>query len=204
MIKAFQLPLLLATAILLTGASPSAAQQAKQKQPQPKLANSTGGTSPHETTSTVIGADRKTGNRVTITYGRPFSKHPRTGAERKVWGTLVPWEKAYRLGADEATLLITQKPIVIGGTTIPAGAYTLYMIPSERGTSKLAFSKKIGDWGVPVDEGSDLARVDLKRETLAATANQLTILVENVPNAGGLLKIIWENTQFSVPFTVKG
>ncbi len=202
MTTALKLPLLLATAILLTGVSPSPAQQPKQK--QPRLANSTGGASPHETTSAVIGANRQTGNMVTISYGRPFSKHPRTGAERKDWGTLVPWEKAYRLGADEATLLITQKPIVIGGATIPAGAYTLYMVPSERGTSKLVFSKNIGKWGVPVDEGSDLARVDMKREALAETVDQLTIVVENVPNNGGLLKVMWENTQFSVPFTVKG
>ena len=60
--------------------------------------------SPHETVSTVIG-DRNNGNRVTVIYGRPYTKDPNTGAPRKIWGTLVPWGEAYRLGADEATLL---------------------------------------------------------------------------------------------------
>src|SRR5688572_2907416 len=105
------------TAVAVLGSLPLSAQ------PSPRV-SSTGGASPHETTSVVIG-ERRTGNRVTITYGRPYSKDPKSGEIRKVWGTLVPWEKAYRLGSDEATLLLTQQPLVIGETTIPAGAYTL-------------------------------------------------------------------------------
>jgi len=165
-------------------------------------AASTGGKSPHETTSAVIG-DRKTGNRVTITYGRPYSKDPTTGEVRKIWGTLVPWDKAYRLGSDEATLLLTQQPLVFGSTTIPAGAYTLYMVPSNTGSSKLAFSSNLGKWGVPVDEKHDVARVDLKSTTLATPADQLTISIENDTTAGGgVLRIRWETTEFSTPFTV--
>jgi len=164
---------------------------------------STGGTSPHETTSAVIG-DRRTGNRVTITYGRPFTKHPKTGEIRKIWGGLVPWDKADRLGADEATLLLTQQPLQFGNTVIPAGAYTLYIVPSETGVSKLAFSTNLGKWGVPVDETHDLARVDLTRSELPDPVGQLTIAVVNdQPTGGGVIRIAWENTQFAAPFTVK-
>jgi DUF2911 family protein len=159
---------------------------------------STGGNSPHETTSAVID-----GNRVTITYGRPYTKAPKTGEVRKIWGGLVPYGKAWRLGADEATLLITQQPISIGDTTIPAGAYTLYMVPDESGTSKLAVSKRIGQWGIPVDEKNDLARVDLKKSALDKSVDQLTISVEKNPAGGGVLKVKWENTQYSVDFAVK-
>src|SRR6187401_1232758 len=88
---------------------------------QAPRAASTGGNSPHETTSAVVD-----GNRVTVTYGRPFTKHPKTGEVRKIWGGLVPYGKAWRMGSDEATLLITQEPIEIGGVAVPAGAYTLY------------------------------------------------------------------------------
>ena len=174
---------------------------ATSTQPQSRQA-STGGKSPHETTSTVIG-DRRTGNRITLTYGRPFSKDPKTGEPRKIWGALVPWEKAYRLGSDEATLLITQQPLLIGETTIPAGAFTLYLVPSENGSSKLVFSTNLGKWGVPVDEAHDLARVELKKAPLEKSVDQLTLAIENDPAGGGILKIMWENTGFSVPFTVK-
>lgn len=177
-------------AVTLLSALPLLAQQ--------KKAASTGGNSPHETTSAVID-----GSRVTITYGRPFTKDPKTGEPRKIWGGLVPWDKAWRTGSDEATLLVTQLPLVIGETTIPAGAYTLYTVPSETGVSKLAFGTKLGAWGVPVNEKNDLARVDLKKEPLEKTVEQFTMAVAKNPTGGGLIKLTWENTQFSVPFTVK-
>jgi hypothetical protein len=183
---------LLATTLL--SAMPSVAQQ--------KRVASTGGNSPHETTSAVIG-DRRTGCRVTITYGRPYAK------DRKIWGSseekaLVPNGKAWRLGADEATLLITQQPLAFGETTVPAGAYVLYMVPEESGASKLAISTKIGGWGIPVDESHDLARVDLKKETLDKPVDQLTIAIEkDSAGAGGTIKISWDTAQFSIPFTIK-
>jgi len=158
---------------------------------------STGGKSPHETTSAVIDRDR-----VTITYGRPFSKNPANGEMRKIWGGLVPYGKAWRMGSDEATLLITQNPIVFGETTIPAGAYTLYLVPMEDGTAKLAFSSKLGGWGIPVDETKDVARIEGKKESTASQIDQFTISVGKGESGGGVIKLMWENTQFSFPFTV--
>ncbi len=154
--------------------------------------------SPHETISAVID-----GNRLTVTYGRPYTKNPRTGEVRKIWGGLVPYGKPWRMGADEATLLVTQGPIEIGGKTIPAGSYTLYMMPEESGTSQLAISTRIGQWGVPVDQSHDLARVDLNKEALDKTVDQFTMGIEKNPAGGGVLKLMWENTQFSVPFTIQ-
>ena len=49
---------------------------------------------------------------------------------------------------------IPGREIVQTLTEIPAGVYTLYFVPSESGTSKLAFSKKLGGWGIPGDDGS--------------------------------------------------
>src|SRR5438270_8552863 len=118
-------------AVALLGAASSQAQQ------QQKRVASSGGISPHETTSAVID-----GNRVTITYGRPFTKDPKTGEPRKIWGKLVPYGKIWRTGSDEATILITQKAIVIGDVTVPAGAYTLWTLPNEDGSAKLIINKQ--------------------------------------------------------------
>jgi hypothetical protein len=153
--------------------------------------------SPHDVTSAVID-----GNRVTIFYGRPYSKNPRGNDIRKIWGALVPFGQPWRLGANEATLLLTQRPLVIGSTTVPPGAYTLYMVPEENG-GKLAISTAVGQWGIPVDEQHDLARVDLKKEALEPAVDQLTIAVASNPSGGGLIRIMWEATQYSVPFTVQ-
>jgi hypothetical protein len=150
--------------------------------------------SPHETTGAVVD-----GNRVTLVYGRPYTKNPKTGEPRKIWGELVPFGKVWRTGADEATLLITQKPIVMGGTTIPAGAYTLFTLPAADGSAKLIVNKQIGQWGLQYDEKQDLARIDLKKETLDKPVDQFTMAVTK----DGQLKMMWENTQYSVPFTAQ-
>lgn len=155
--------------------------------------------SPHETTSARFGPDR-----VTVVYGRPYTKSPTTGEMRQIWGGLVPWDKPYRLGADEATLLLTTKPLVFGTTVVQPGAYTLYQIPSESGTSKLVFSSAIGKWGVPVDTKHDVASIDLTKSALAEPVHQLTIAIgKDAATGGGVLRIEWENTEFSAPFTLQ-
>jgi hypothetical protein len=143
--------------------------------------------SPHETIGAVVD-----GNRVTIVYGRPYVKHPGTGEVRKIWGGLVPYGQVWRTGADEATLLITQKTIELGGVAIPAGAYTLWTLPTEDGKAKLTY-----------DPALDVGRIELKKEALEGPVSQFTISVAANAAGGGVLKLAWENTQYSTTFTVK-
>jgi hypothetical protein len=159
--------------------------------------------SPHETITAEID-----GNHLKLVYGRPYSKDPKTNdVIRKVWGKLVPWGKVWRTGADEATLLTTETSIAFGDVTIPAGTYSLFTLPVEEGTSKLIINKKTGQWGIPYNEqneaANELARVDMKKETVEKTVDQFTMALEKNPSGGGVIKMVWENTQFSVPFTVK-
>jgi len=181
-----------AVALVLTSALPAFAQQKRL--------------SPHETISSVVSGDR-----VMIVYGRPYTKNPRTGEVRKIWGGLVPFGKVWRTGADEATLLITQKDIMLGGTKIPAGCYTLWTLPNEDGTAKLIINKQIGQWGEDMrnpknvyDEANDVARVDLKKSDLDDSVDQFTMSIEKDPDVkgGGLIKLKWEKTQYAVPVTV--
>jgi Protein of unknown function (DUF2911) len=157
--------------------------------------------SPHETTSAVID-----GNRVTIVYGRPYTKDHQTGEMRKIWGGLVPYGQVWRAGADEATLLITQKPVLFGDKLVPAGAYTIFTLPQEDGPTTLIINKQVGQWGVgpgSYDEQQDIARIDMKKAALEKSVDQLTINVSKNPSGGGILNIMWEGTQFSAPFTVQ-
>lgn len=142
--------------------------------------------------------------RTTIYYCRPAIKAP-TGQVRKIWGGLVPWDKLWRLGANQATLLISQSTLQFGDVTIPAGTpVTLYMLPVEKGASKLIINKQVGQAGDQYDDKQDLGRVELKKETLTQTVDRLILALEmNDEGGGGTLKIAWEDTQFSVPFTVK-
>jgi len=48
------------------------------------------------------------GAKITIAYGRPVIKNRPIEA-------VAPKDQPYRLGADEATVLTTDKPLMIGG-----------------------------------------------------------------------------------------
>lgn len=148
--------------------------------------------SPHETVNATVG-DAK----ITIVYGRPYSKDPKSGEKRKIWGTLVPYGKVWRMGADEATVLTTDKDITIAGTAVPAGKYSLFLLPTESG-AKLIVNKQTGQWGTKYDESQDLVRIDLKKEAAAKPVDQFTIAVDN-----GVLKLMWEDTAYSAPIAAK-
>jgi hypothetical protein len=147
--------------------------------------------SPHETTKATID-----GAAISVTYGRPSVRG------RKIMGALVPYGTVWRTGADEATTLTTDKAIQIGGTSVPAGTYTLYTLPGESAW-QLIVNKQTGQWGTEYDQKQDLARIPLKKNATAAPVEQLTISVDKNPAGGGVLKIAWENTELTAPVTVK-
>jgi Protein of unknown function (DUF2911) len=184
----------LVVAATLVSSTSAMAQAAKKKQRQ-RL-------SPHETITATIDGDE-----LKLVYGRPYTTKPGTSEARKIWGGLVPYGQVWRTGADEATLLTTKEPIEIGGTSLPAGTYSLFTVPAEDGTAKLIINKKTGQWGIPYNEAAEkdneLARVDLKKTTLDKTVDQFTMAIEPQAGGGGVLKMMWENTQYSVPFAVK-
>ncbi len=163
----------------------------------PLLAQERQRVSPRETvTATVAGEE------FSVVYGRPYTKDPKSGEKRTIWGGLVPYGKVWRMGADEATLFTTSQPIEMGGTTIPAGTYSLFLLPAEGGDAKLIINKQTGQWGTKYDEAQDLARVDLKRTKLEKSLDQFTIAIEETA-ADGVLKISWEDTEYSTAFTPK-
>jgi len=164
----------------------------------PLLAQEKSRVSPHETVKAMID-----GNEISVVYGRPYSKDPKSGEVRKVWGTLVPYGKTWRLGADEATQLTTKQPIEIGGKLVPAGSYSLFMSPEEGGAAKLIVNKQTGQWGTKYDQAQDLVRIDLKKEATASAVDQFTIEIEKNQGPGGVLMMMWENIQYSAPITVK-
>jgi hypothetical protein len=144
--------------------------------------------SPHET----VNADVE-GAKITIVYGRPYSKDPKSGEKRKIWGGLVPFGKVWRLGADEATTFTTDKELTVGGNDIEPGTYTLFLLPEQDG-AKLIVNKQTGQWGTKYDEKQDLVRIGLKKEPVTKPVDQFTIAIDK-----GLLKFMWEDVQYSTP-----
>ena len=75
--------------------------------------------SPHEQTSGMID-----GARITVTYGRPSMRG------RTIFGGLVPFDTVWCPGADEATVLDSDKPIQLDTLKVPAGPHTIWVLPT--------------------------------------------------------------------------
>lgn len=130
------------------------------------------------------------GAHVMVDYGRPSVRG------RLVFGGIVPWNVVWRTGANQATQLITDRDIVIGGTPVPAGTYSLFTLPSPDGW-QLIINRQHGQWGTEYDASRDLARVDMQVRPLAEPVERLRFSVE--PDAqGGRIVFRWADREAAV------
>ncbi|HUO26179.1 MAG TPA: DUF2911 domain-containing protein [Candidatus Aquilonibacter sp.] len=121
---------------------------------------------------------------------------------RKIYGGLVPFGEVWRTGANEATTFVTSSEVMVGGTTVPAGSYTIFTVPNtEKWT--LIINKKTGEWGIPYKyESDELARVDMQVSQLPSPVEDFTISYENM-GGGCQLRVDWETTRASVDIMPK-
>ncbi len=149
---------------------------------------SLGNLSPPDSVKTTVA-----GAALAVRYSRPSARG------RVIFGNVVPWNQVWRTGANQATVLETSADLVVAGTTLPAGKYSLWTIPSPAGW-KLIVNKNTGQWGTEYDAQYDLARLDMQVEPLPQPVEQFTIAIEPRGN-GGVLKLEWEQTRASIPFS---
>ncbi len=143
------------------------------------------------------------GKKITIDYSRPKIADPKTGEKRQIMGKLVPYGEVWRLGANEATTLTTAADLDINGTSVPAGKYTLYALPTADKWT-LVVSKKTGQWGIPYPgEQEDFARIPMKVEHVSQTVDPFTISFDRRSNSEATLNCAWENTKASVDVKAK-
>ncbi len=133
----------------------------------------------------VDGAD------ISITYGRPYLKG------RVVGESVEPMEgRVWRLGADEATILTTERDLMIGETHVPAGQYTLWVL--DRGdTWDLIVNSQTGQWGTSYDQAQDFARIPMTVTETNTPADQLILSID-----GGEFKVEWGRMVATVPLQV--
>jgi hypothetical protein len=136
---------------------------------------------------------------IALDYGQPHLRGRTLHTD-----SLVPYDKPWRTGANDPTTLTTGVDLVLGGATLPAGKYVLYTIPS-RGDWKLIIQKPAGQTADYKPE-YDVARVDLKRRTLAEPVESLTMWLIPSPAPGkaqGELRLAWGSSLLSTTWSVK-
>ncbi|MDZ4679583.1 MAG: DUF2911 domain-containing protein [Saprospiraceae bacterium] len=133
---------------------------------------------------------------VTINYWRPSARG------RVIFGEIVPMNRFWRVGANNATEISFTQPVYFGDQKLEAGKYTLFAMPSDT-QWLLMFNGKTGIWGTEYDASADVLRVPMTVESLPAHVEKLTLSVMPSPGGGGVLNIEWEKTKTSVRFKME-
>ncbi len=138
-------------------------------------------------------ADRSAPVQAEVIYSRPMKN------DRDIWGSLIPFGKMWRLGANEATEITFMNDVNFGGTPVSAGTYSMYLIPEKDG-GKVILNKKINTWGAyQYDASMDIAKVDALVGENDAPVEAFSIIFENQDDGSTHLVMGWDNMHYRVP-----
>ena len=132
-----------------------------------------------------------------VEYNRPSKR------EREIFGALVPFNRVWRTGANEATTFETNKDLMIDGMLLKQGKYTLWTVPMEN-SWKVMFNTKQYEWGVnekmePMwDPNYDAIEIEVAKQELDEIVEKFTIAFDN--KTGDLkLTMAWDQTLIEIP-----
>ena len=133
----------------------------------------------------------KIGNtEITVNYGSPSVRN------REIWDGLVPYDKVWRAGANEATTIQFSGNVTIEGKPLAAGRYGFFSIPGKEKWT-LIFNSVPDQWGAfDYDATKDVFRTEVTPQANNENAEQLDYLI-----AGNSVVLRWE--KLSVSFTVQ-
>lgn len=145
--------------------------------------------SPHASVSQTVGTTK-----ITIDYHRPGVKG------RTIWGALLPWDKPWRMGANEATTITFSDPVKIGGKDVPAGTYSFFAIPG-RDKWTLIINKDPKQWGAfGYDQAKDQVRLDVT-PVPAPHTEWMRFSIDPVSPSSAVVNLNWEKV--NIPMTVE-
>lgn len=127
---------------------------------------------------------------ISITYSSPSVKG------RKIWGELVPFDKVWRAGANDATTFETDADLIIEGSKLVAGKYSFFVIPSEN-QCVLIFNKEAKQWGsYKYNQKDDQLRVTVKQKISDINTERLVYNIDK-----NSIVLSWE--KWNIPFSVQ-
>ncbi len=124
-------------------------------------------------------------------------------------GDLVPMGTVWRLGANAATLLVTDVDMTIGGKAVPKGRYLVQALPETSGWTLILQRETTGAASVMLgeyDAAKDFARIPLTMHAMASPLESLAInlVPSTAPGAQrGILHIAWGSVHLSADWTVQ-
>lgn len=149
---------------------------------------------PQPSTTTLVKQDFGLGS-IELSYSRPNMKG------RKIFGDLVPFDKVWRTGANQATTLTFSDEVMIGGVAIKPGKYGLLTIPRQ--TEWTIIITKQTDVTSPAayKQEMDVVRVKVKPIDLPWSFETFGMSFENIKDNSCELMIGWDKTMVGLTIT---
>jgi hypothetical protein len=142
-------------------------------------------------------ARARIGNSIfTVDYGRPLLRG------RILLGDVIPYDRVWRTGANEATQFTTSAQIRLAGMQVPPGTYTLFTAPHTNGVD-LIVNKQAGEWGTEYNPSLNLGIARINSEVAPATVEEFTISIIPSDNRHGTLVLEWGSFRWIAPIEVQ-
>jgi hypothetical protein len=126
-----------------------------------------------------------------INYGSPAVN------DRVIYGDLVPYNKVWRTGANEATTITFPQDVMVGEANkkLAAGTYSLFTMPSSREEWTVIFNKVADQWGAyDYEEASDAVRIKGSSKPAATKAERMEFALD-----GNAVQLMWDDLVVMFP-----
>jgi hypothetical protein len=134
---------------------------------------------------------------IRVTYSRPAKKG------REVFGKLLKFGEAWRVGANESTEILFVNDVTFGGKEIKAGRYSIIIIPTETEWT-LKLNTELDGWGnYGYDATKDIASVSVPVTKSDKEIENLSIALYAASENTVHLKIGWDTSIAEYPITLK-
>ena len=132
---------------------------------------------------------------ISVTYHRPGVKG------REIWGKLLPYDKVWRAGANDATIVMFSDDVTVGGRPLKAGEYSFFVTPHQ-GDWTVIFNSQQKQWGAyNYDSTKDVLKVSIKPEVIP-NQEWLSYSFSDLTISSAKLVLRWEKIALPIPIEV--
>ena len=131
------------------------------------------------------------GVQVVINYGSPAVN------DRVIYGDLVPYEKVWRTGANEATKITFEQDVIVGADAkkLKAGTYSLFTLPASKDDWTIIFNTEAEQWGAyDYDESKDAVRAAAASKPANAKAERMDFGLSD-----NSIMLMWDDLMVEFP-----
>lgn len=130
---------------------------------------------------------------VRVIYSRPQKRG------RQIFGKVVPYDKVWRTGANEATEITFYEPMKVSDVTVEPGTYSIFTIPGEKEWTVI-LNKATNVWGAySYEDKEDIVRIKVPARKAAAPIEAFSMAFQPT-DQGSDLFMGWDDVYVQVPF----